>query len=96
MEPVIVWEAANLMEAEIVKGRLEAEGIPALIRGDAAGTIFGLTAGELAKADVLVPAALAERAAEILAVVVIEPEVEDDAQPDDDSDSAPAPGAGDN
>ena len=76
MEPVIVWEAANLMEAEIVKVRLEAEGIPALIRGEALGTIFGLTAGELAKADVLVPAALAERATEILAIVVVEPDDE--------------------
>lgn len=30
-EPVVVWEAANLMEAQVVKGRLESEGIPALI-----------------------------------------------------------------
>ncbi len=62
----MVWEAANVMEAEIVKSRLEAEGIPAIIRSEALGQIYGLTMGGLAAADVLVPAALAVRAIEIL------------------------------
>ncbi len=65
-EPVVVWEAANVMEAEIVKSRLEAEGIPAIIRSEALGQIYGLTMGGLAAADVLVPAPLADRAIEIL------------------------------
>lgn len=65
-EPVVVWEAANLMEAQVVKGRLESEGIPALVRGEALGAIYGLTTGSLAAAAVLVPAALAEKAQQIL------------------------------
>ena len=65
-EPVVVWAAAHLLEAEIVKGRLEAEGIPAIIRSEALGQIYGLTTGGLAAADVLVPAALADRAIEVL------------------------------
>lgn len=65
-EPVVVWEAANIMEAHVVKGRLESEGIPAIIRGEALATIYGLTAGNLAAAKVLVPAPLAERALEVL------------------------------
>jgi hypothetical protein len=65
-EPVVVWEAANLMEAQVVKGRLESEGIPAFIRSEAAGVIYGITAGNLARADVLVPGPLAENAVEIL------------------------------
>jgi len=65
-EPVVVWEAANLMEAHVVKGRLESEGIPAIIRGEALATIYGLTAGNLAAAKVLVPAPLAERALDLL------------------------------
>lgn len=65
--PVVVWEATNLMEAEIVKGRLEADGIPAIIRSEALGQIYGLTTGGLAAADVLVPASLADRAIELLA-----------------------------
>jgi hypothetical protein len=65
--PVVVWEAANRMEAEIVAGRLHSEGIPAIIRGEALGAIYGLTTGTLAAATVLVPALLAEKANEILA-----------------------------
>ncbi len=65
-EPVVVWEAANLLEAQVVKGRLESEGIPALIRGEALAAIYGLTAGNLAITKVLVPAPLADKAAAIL------------------------------
>ena len=65
-EPVVVWEAANNLEAQIVKGRLESEGIPAIIRGEAIGSIYGLTTGSLAATDVLVPAPLADRAVDIL------------------------------
>lgn len=79
-EPVVVWEAANLMEAQIVKGRLESEGIPAVIRGEALGSIYGLTTGSLAAAAVLVPAPLADKALEILSTEV---EWEEEAQPDE-------------
>lgn len=65
-EPVVVWEAANLMEAQVVKARLESEGIPAFIRSEAAGVIYGLTAGSLARADVLVPGPLADKAVDLL------------------------------
>jgi hypothetical protein len=65
-EPVVVWQAANTMEAHVVKGRLESEGIPAYVRSEALSTIYGLTAGHLARADVLVPGLLADQALEIL------------------------------
>jgi hypothetical protein len=65
-EPVVVWEAANLMEAQVVKGRLESEGIPAFIRTEALGVIYGLTAGNLARAEVLVPGPLADKAVDLL------------------------------
>jgi hypothetical protein len=65
-EPVVVWQAANPMEAQIVKGRLESEGIPAIVRGEVLSTIYGLTTGSLAATDVLVPALLAEKAIELL------------------------------
>ncbi len=66
VEPVVVWEAANRMEAQIVAGRLESEGIPTILQGEAVGTIYGLTTGNLARTVVLVPAPLADRAAAIL------------------------------
>lgn len=65
-EPVVVWEAANRLEAEIVAGRLHSENIPAIIRGEALGAIYGLTTGGLAATVVLVPAPLAAKALEIL------------------------------
>ena len=65
-EPVVVWQAANTMEAHVVKGRLESEGIPAYVRSEALSAIYGLTAGGLARADVLVPGLLAEQALQIL------------------------------
>ncbi len=63
---VPVWDAANLLEAQIVKGRLESEGIPALIKGEALGEIYGLTTGPLAETTVLAPEPFAEKAIEIL------------------------------
>ena len=69
-EPVAVWQAANLMVAQIVKGRLESENIPAIVRGEALGALWGLTTGPLAATDVLVPAPLAEKAIELLHEVI--------------------------
>ena len=66
-EPVVVWQAANPMEAQIVKGRLHSVGIPAIVRGESMGRIYGFIYGGLAERDVLVPAPLAESAEEILA-----------------------------
>ena len=54
-EPVVVWQAANPMEAQIVKGRLQSAGIPAIVRGESMGRIYGFVYGGLAERDVLVP-----------------------------------------
>lgn len=62
----VVYVAANRMEAEVVRGHLEAEDIPVVLSGEAAGTVFGLTTGPLARVEVLVPAPLAERARAVL------------------------------
>ncbi|MEZ4621750.1 MAG: DUF2007 domain-containing protein [Caldilineaceae bacterium] len=82
LEPVIVWRATNEMEAQVIKGRLESEGIPAIIRGEALGAIYGLTSGSLAEMAVLVPAPLAERAEALLfaeeAVETVEESAEED------------------
>lgn len=84
-EPVVVWEAANLMEAQIVKGRLESEGIPAVIRSEALGAIYGLTTGALATAAVLVPAPLADKALDLLNSSVEWEDEEDESVPTDES-----------
>lgn len=61
-EPVVVWEAATSLEAQIIIGRLESENIPAITQGEVLGAIYGFTYGGLAKTEVLVPAPLAEKA----------------------------------
>ena len=81
-EPVVVWEAPNRMEAQIVRGRLESEGIPAIIQGEAVGAIYGLTTGNLARTVVLVPAPLADRAVAILESHVDWAELDDEEQDD--------------
>ena len=65
-DPVVVWAAANVMEAQVVKGRLESEGIPAFIRSEALGYLYGQTVFGLGSADVLVPGPLADKAIDIL------------------------------
>ncbi|MCJ7516169.1 MAG: DUF2007 domain-containing protein [Dehalococcoidia bacterium] len=64
-----VYVARSQPEAEIVKGRLGCEGIPSILRYEAAGVIYGLTVDGLGQVEVQVPSHLARRAREILANV---------------------------
>jgi len=63
-----VYIANGQPEAEIVKGRLENEGIPAMLRYESAGVVYGLTINGLGQVQVQVPYSLAQHAREILAV----------------------------
>lgn len=69
---VPVYVAANRLEAEVVRGRLESEEIPAVLRGEALGSVYGLTHGPLAQVEVLVPEELLERAEQVLDTVAVE------------------------
>ncbi len=64
-----VYVASGQLEAEIIKGRLESEGIPAILRYEAAGLIYGFTIDGLGQVEVQVPSSLAQHAREILADV---------------------------
>ncbi len=64
-----VYIASGQLEAEIIKGRLESEGIPAILRYEAAGLIYGFTIDGLGQVEVQVPSSLAQHAREILADV---------------------------
>jgi hypothetical protein len=61
-----VYMANGQPEAEIVKGRLESEGIPAVLRYESAGIVYGLTIDGLGQVEVQVPSSLAQPAREIL------------------------------
>ena len=68
-ELTTVYVASGQLEAEIVKGRLESEGVPAILRYEAAGLIYGLTIDGLGQVEVQVPYSLAQHARDILADV---------------------------
>lgn len=57
---------ANQMEAHIMKGRLENEGIPVVLGSEGTGLVDWLSGPALAGVAVMVPAGLAEEARRIL------------------------------
>lgn len=59
---VTVYLAASLPEAHVIKGKLETEDIPVLLRYESGSTVFGLVGGALGSVEVQVPETLAERA----------------------------------
>jgi len=56
------------MEAQIIKGRLESEGIPVLLSYESAGLIYGITVDGLGEVKIMVPKSLAEEAKEIVGI----------------------------
>ena len=66
VEFVTVYVASGQPEAQIIKGRLESEGIPAILRYESAGLVFGLTIDGLGQVKIQVPSSLAQEAREIL------------------------------
>lgn len=63
----VVSEAAGSFNAEMLKGLLEAQGIPVMLSQEGVGhSVFALTVGPLGTVQVLVPVELLERAREVL------------------------------
>jgi len=61
-----VYTASGQIQAHVIKGRLESEGIPVLLRYDSGSTVFGLTVDGLGEVHLLVPRDQAARARKIL------------------------------
>ncbi|MBI5877617.1 MAG: DUF2007 domain-containing protein [Chloroflexi bacterium] len=66
-ELVSVYVAQGHLEAEVVRGRLESEGVPAMLSYESLGLVYGLTLDGLGQVHVRVPGAFAARARAILA-----------------------------
>lgn len=62
----VVTKTAGLAPAEIIVGRLQAEGIPARAWQEGAGQAFGLTVGLLGDGYVIVPESYLDQARAIL------------------------------
>ena len=66
MNLVQVYSTKGLLEAEMIKGFLEAQGMNVVLSQESIGRTYGLTAGRLGQVKILVPEAQSEEAANIL------------------------------
>ena len=80
-ELVEVYVAAGQIEASLIQGLFESNGIPAMSLQEGAGAAYGLTVGVLGEVKVLVPEEYVTRAREVLATI------------DDDGSAGPAESA---
>ena len=69
-EQLVTVRTAKYLEAEIIKGRQESEGIPVLLRYESAGLVYGITVDGLGQVKIMVPRDLAEEAKGILGITV--------------------------
>jgi len=72
----MVFEAAGILQAEMIRGFLEAAGFFVRLEGEALGVIYGLQVGPLAEVKVFVPMGQAAEAREVLLNQVL-PDQED-------------------
>ncbi len=73
---VLIYEAGNLIEGQMVQARLEQEGIPVRLRYEAIHTLIAST---FHRVEVLVPVEWAEQAQQILSIGALpsEPDLPD-------------------
>jgi hypothetical protein len=62
----VVCRTAGVLQAEIVKGRLESAGIPAMLDYESLGRVMGVTVDGLGEVRILVPTERAEDARQLL------------------------------
>jgi len=65
---LVTVRVARQIEAQIIKGRLESEGIPVLLSYESAGLVYGLMVDGIGEVRIMVPEYLAEQAKEILEI----------------------------
>lgn len=82
----VVYRAQGMLAANVIKGRLEASGIPALL--DHESQVWGMVIDELGEVRVLVPVERAEEARELLEIGDDEEQLEDDGEPSADTPEA--------
>lgn len=52
---VTIYTTMGLLQAEVIKGKLESAGIPVLLSYESAGPVFGITVDGLGEVEVQVP-----------------------------------------
>ncbi len=66
MNLIKIYSTKGQLEAEMIKGFLEAQGLDVVLSQESIGRTYGLTAGSLGQVKILVPETQAEEAASIL------------------------------
>jgi hypothetical protein len=69
MNLINIYSAAGKLEAEILKGFLEAQGLMVVLSQESLGRTMGLSVGGLGKVHVLVPDSQVEEAKLLLAAI---------------------------
>ena len=85
---VTVYVANGQLDAEMVRGFLEASGIPAIISQESVGKVYGLASGPLGEVNILVPAEYSRDALDLLKSMergdLIDDRVDEDSFADED------------
>jgi len=76
----LVCRTAGLLQAEVIKGRLESAGIPVMLDYESAGRVLGITVSGLGEVRVLVPDERAEDARELLSTSASDEAAEESAE----------------
>ncbi|MEW5870130.1 MAG: DUF2007 domain-containing protein [Chloroflexota bacterium] len=63
----VIEEVAGALQAEVVRGFLEAQGVPTVLSQEGAGSVYAMTVGVLGRVQILVPPDQVEHARQILA-----------------------------
>src|SRR3712207_6269627 len=71
--PVLVGTVAGPVEVEMAEDALKEAGIPALIKRNSLGSVYGLSVGSFGAAEVWVPQALADQAHDVLVGIGVLP-----------------------
>jgi hypothetical protein len=69
MKLVSIYAAAGLLEADMLKAFLEAQGLQVYLSQESVGRTLGLSAGTLGMVEVLVPEFQAAEAKELIAAI---------------------------
>ncbi len=67
MKLAVVYVANGHLQAQVIKTKLESEGIPALLQYESLGLIYGITVNGLGEVRVMVPESLIQEARQIIA-----------------------------
>ena len=61
-----IYTAVNMMEAYVIRGKLESEEIPVMLKYEAVGQLYGVTVNGLSQVQIFVPNELQQEAAQLI------------------------------